>query len=263
MLSKKRIYRERAGDVVETPTLQFSKKELKGCGPREYVGGAENYFTIPPDHVDLTQTFANQIAEMQIEMSAKIEKKVDREYPESWLWRVVRKLGIGVRRPVDAIFVMGASDSNVAWNRFRTLFRGHQRQVLKVKKIRKLSRSVENATPSLVHIMEPVAVSPLKKSSVKVAVFDFDESGSVAIEAREVVWGAYGYAYAVREESSSQDFFYDFYQNLLCGDLMSEAYRRACREGRISPRQYLNPALSNSDFRIFENVMSSQNYMEE
>ena len=258
------MFREGVGDVVVTPTLQFSKKELKGCGSREYAGAVENYFTIsPPDHIDLSQTFANQIAEMQIEMSAKMEKKVEREYPEGRLCRLMRKMGIGVRRPADAIFVTGGSNSDVAWDRFRTLFRDHHRQVLRVKTIRKLRKTIEDATPSVVHLMEAVPACPFKKGSVKVAAFDFDESGSVANEARDVVWGAYGYVYAVREESSSQDFFYDFYQDLLSGDLMCEAYRRACREGRVAPKQYLNSALSDSDFRIFENVISSHNYMEE
>lgn len=145
-----------------------------------------------------------------------------------------------------AIFFVSRRDKS-AVQKYESPFRQCGCRIETRTTLRSFCRSINVKTPPIVHYLSDPKVEPVMSNGVYVSSFDYEGSKDVAERAKLWCASAYGYRQNWRSQSESVKFYERFYDALLQGRSVFDAYARISRMVEIAPLQF---TMRIADFRI-------------
>lgn len=266
VILKKNAYRDQIKRVVAHPELHFTEqKQRLSSLTCTYSASNVECYAVPQGHVNLSEFFDESIADLSRENCVKEQQAVDRAYPKSFYGSVVDWISglLGKsHRCVDVIvFVSKHNDEcDLQWETYKKLFVENHCSVKRVTNEHALPMKIKELNPILVHCLNPVRANPINNQCVRVATFDYDESGAVANIASQVSFSACGYDGSVREYQASMLFFKRFYGLLLSGEPVIRSYQSLLPLVDLPPKQYLSARAKGCDQIAFQKYINPSKY---
>lgn len=152
----------------------------------------------------------------------------------------------------DVVFYQHFKDKEKMFELYKSLFYKHGVCVKCCKEILSLRSHVSVMHCPVVHVLSPVEHNPVSLNCVKVSVFEFDGSSNVAECASKVSSYSYGYDAALYADNTKTSFFLRFYEEVLKGVPVADAYGKIKAESDFPPKQYIGPQGTGA-VRLFQN----------